>query len=722
MLLNVVAALDLERERPSDLQGMDRLARLIFRRRRLVLAFTLVFVLFAGAYGGPVVGLLDSDDDFEDHGSESILARDAVERATGRSASPDMAVLVRLDAPVDSPQAQEKIARVAEQLRHPDVAEVVAVRDGEPRELISRDGRSTYVLAIFGTGADDDAVAEELQARVEREPGVTAGGGQLAFMQVGEQVEQDLARAELLAFPLLFLLSLVVFRSVVAALLPVLVGGTTIITTFVWMRLVNEVEPMSVFAINLITGAGLGLAIDYSLFVVSRFREELATGAATAEALRRTMRTAGRTVLFSAVTVAAAMAALIVFDLRFLFSMGYGGVLVALTAALVSLTVLPALLAVLGPRVNALGLKRWKDAVQRDAAHVQEGPWYRFSQWVMKRPGPIAAATAALLIAMGLPFLRIEFTGVDASVLPTERSARVVQDALDTEFPPARTTPIYVAAQTDDAAAVREWAGTLDDLPGADAVTPPQQADGLWRIDVVTGADALSDEAQQLVRDIRARDAPFPLRVGGGTAAFMDQQSSLADSLPLALALLCGSTLLILFVMTGSVVLPIKALLMNLLTLSAAFGLLVLIFQDGRLESLLAYDSQGALESTQPILLFCVAFGLSTDYGVFLLTRIKEARDGGLPDREAVAVGLERTGRIVTYAALLFCIAIGAFATSEVVFIKQLGIGTALAVLIDAFLVRALLVPSLMALLGRWNWWAPQPLARLHARLGLAES
>jgi uncharacterized membrane protein YdfJ with MMPL/SSD domain len=696
---------------------MDRLARLIFRRRRLVLAFTVGFVLFAGAYGGPVVSLLDSDDDFEDHGSESIQARDAVERATGRSASPDMVVLVRAGAPVDSPQAEEKIARVAEQLRDPGVAEVVAVRDGEPRELVSRDGRSTYLLATFRTGVDDEALAEELQARVEREPGVTAGGAQLSFMQVGEQVEQDLARAEMLAFPLLFLLSLVVFRSVVAALLPVLVGGTTIITTFVWLRLVNEVEPMSVFAINLITGAGLGLAIDYSLFVVSRFREELATGAETADALRRTMRTAGRTVLFSAVTVAAALAALIVFDLRFLFSMGYGGVLVALTAALVSLTVLPALLAVLGPRVNALGLRRWKESLQRDAAHVEAGPWYRFSQWVMRRPGRIALATAVALIAMGLPFLRIEFTGVDASVLPTERSARVVQDALDSEFPPGRTAPIYVAAETDDAAAVREFAGTL---PGS--VSPPRQADGLWRIDVVTGADALSDEAQQLVRDVRGRDAPFPFRVGGGTAAFMDQQTSLRDSLPLALALLAGTTLLILFVMTGSLVLPVKALLMNLLTLSAAFGLLVLIFQDGRLEGLLAYDSQGALESTQPILLFCVAFGLSTDYGVFLLTRIKEARDGGLADREAVAVGLERTGRIVTYAALLFCIAIGAFATSEVVFIKQLGVGTALAVLIDAFLVRALLVPSLMALLGRWNWWAPRPLARLHARLGLAES
>jgi uncharacterized membrane protein YdfJ with MMPL/SSD domain len=703
---------------------MDRLARLIDRRRRLVLAFTVVFVLFAGAFGGPVVSLLDSDDDFEDHGSESILARDAVERATGRSASPDLVALVRLGAPIDSPEAQEKVARVAQALRDPDVAEVVAVRDGEPSELVSRDGRSTYLLASFRAGSDEEATALRLQDRVEREPGVTAGGGQLAFTQVGEQVEQDLARAEMLAFPLLFLLSLVVFRSAVAALLPLAVGATTILATFVWMRLVNEVEPMSVFAINLITGAGLGLAIDYSLFVVSRFREELATGAGTSDALRVTMRTAGRTVAFSAVTVAAAMASLMVFNLRFLFSMGVGGVLVSLSAAFVALTVLPAILAALGPRVNALSLKRWQVSMQRDAEHVRAGPWYRFSQAVMRRPGPIAAATAALLIAMGLPFLRIEFTGVDASVLPQDRSARVVNDVLEREFPPGRTAPIYIAASAgeEDADDVQAYARRLAELPNAEAVPPPARANGLWRIDVVTGSDSLSDEAQELVRDIRAEDAPFPLRVGGQTAAFMDQQTSLGDSLPIALMLLAGSTLVILFVMTGSVVLPIKALLMNLLTLSAAFGLLVLIFQDGRLESLLAYDSQGALESTQPILLFAIAFGLSTDYGVFLLTRIKEARDGGLPDREAVAVGLERTGRIVTYAALLFCIAIGAFATSEVVFIKELGVGTALAVLIDAFLVRALLVPSLMALLGRWNWWAPRPLARLHARLGLAES
>jgi RND superfamily putative drug exporter len=701
---------------------LDAMARLADRRRRLVLAAAAVLVVFAAAYGGPVVGLLDSDDDFEDHASEAVLARHAVEQATGRSASPDLVALIRLGAPVDSPAAQAKIARVAEALRAPEVAEVAAYRDGEPRELVSRDRRSTYVAATFRTDVDDTDVAERLQERVEREPGVTAGGGQLAFAQVSEQVQEDLARAEMLAFPLLFLLSLVVFRSVVAALLPLAVGATTIVTTFLWLRLVNTVEPMSVFAINLITGLGLGLAIDYSLFMVSRFREELAAEDNTGAALRATMRTAGRTVAFSAVTVAAALAALVVFHLRFLYSMAYGGVLVALTAAAVSLTVLPALLATLGPRVNALALKRWQAGLRRDAARVQSGPWYRFSQAVMRRPAPIAAGAAVLLIVLGLPFLRIGFTGVDASVLPEKRSARVVDDVLRTEFPPGRTEPIYAVAHSRNGAAVRAYAQRLEWLPGADRVRPPQRGGDLWRIDVVTGAGRLSDAAKQLVRDIRAAPAPFPVQVGGGTTAFMDQQASLGASLPLALVLLAGSTLVILFVMTGSVVLPVKALLMNLLTLSAAFGLLVLIFQDGRLEGLLGFESQGALESTQPILLFCAAFGLSTDYGVFLLTRIKEAHDAGAPDREAVAAGLQRTGRIVTYAALLFCVAIGAFATSQVVFIKELGVGTALAVLIDAFVVRALLVPSLMALLGRWNWWAPRPLARLHARLQLGEA
>ena len=703
---------------------LDRLARLLDRRRRLVLFASVVLVFAAGAFGGPVVGLLEVGDDFEDPASESVRAREAIATATGRSAAPDAIVLVRLGAPAGTPEADGKVERVVGLVRAPAVAEVSALRGAEPAQLLSKDRLSTYVAVTFKTSADEEDAAAALQERLAGEPGVTVGGGVVAFSQVGEQVESDLQRAELLAAPILLLFSLLVFRSLVAAVLPLAVGMTTILITFSLLRLVNTFEPMSTFAINLITGLGFGLAIDYSLFMVSRFREELEAGAGRSDALRGTMRTAGRTVLFSAVTVAAALAAMIVFPLRFLYSMGIGGVLVALTAAFVSLTLLPALLAALGPRVNALSPRRWRVAVRRDATHAQQGPWYRLSRAVMRRPGPVAAVAAVALIVLGLPFLRIEFTGVDASVLPQERSARVVDDALKTEFAPGPTSPITAVAGAGERgrAAAGAYAEDLAALDGVAAVTEPEQAGGFWLVDVVPEGSVLSGSAKRLVEDVRAVDAPFEVLVGGETAGFVDQQSALGASLPLALAILASTTLLILFAMTGSVVLPLKALVMNLLTLSAAFGLLVLIFQDGRLEGLLAYESQGALEATQPVLLFCAAFGLSTDYGVFLLTRIKEARDAGAGEREAVALGLERTGRIVTYAALLFCIAIGAFATSEIVFIKEVGVGTALAVLIDAFLVRALLVPSLMALLGRWNWWAPRPLARLHARLGLREA
>jgi RND superfamily putative drug exporter len=345
----------------------------------------------------------------------------------------------------------------------------------------------------------------------------------------------------------------------------------------------------------------------------------------------------------------------------------------------------------------------------------------------MRRPVPVAAVATLVMLALAAPALRTEFTSVDASVLPEERSARVVAEALDTEFPPNRTAPTYLAVTAPEGPAtvtrLAAYADAVQGVPGVAGVDAPQRVGpGTWRIDVTPHEGDLTGTSQQMVRDIRALDAPFPVQVGGGSAAFVDQSASLADRVPLAVAIVAVSTIALLFLMTGSVLLPIKAVVLNLLTVAAAFGVLVTIFQDGRLEGLLAYTSQGALEQTQPILLAVVAFGLSTDYGVFLLTRIKEARDAGADDREAVATGLERTGRIVTAAALLFCIAIGAFATSEIVFIKEVGIGTAAAVIIDATIVRAFLVPSLMRLLGRWNWWAPRPLRRLHDRFGLRES
>jgi len=698
---------------------LDSLARLMFRRRRRVLVGALLFVLLAGAVGGPVAGLLDSDDDFDPPSAEAVQAREAIARATGASATPDIVALVRLGAPADSAPAQAKLRDVARVASGPEVARVAAYEPGGPRELVSKDGQSSYVAVTLRDGADAEPVID----RMEGLPQVALGGPEVVGEQTGTQVQEDLARAETLAFPLLFLVSLLVFRGVVAALLPLAVGMTTILTTFLLMRGVNVVEPMSVFALNLIIGLGLGLAIDYSLFIISRFREEVEKGLSTADALSATLRTAGRTVLFSSATVAAALAALLVFQQRFLYSMGVGGILVTLVAATVSLTLLPALLAALGPRVNALSPERWRAAIHRDAALTQSGFWYRFSRWVMRRPGAIAATTALLLIVLGLPFTQIKFTGVDASVLGTSHSARVVDDALRTEFPPNRTSPVLVAVRAPESAAakVRAYAQRLGEIPGVLSVQEPVAAGGVWRIGVVAPGARLDQSAKDAVEAVRAVDAPFPVQVGGSTAEFLDQQSALADRIPLALVILATTTLVILFLMTGSVVLPVKALVMNLLTLSAAFGILKLIFQDGRLEGLLGYTSQGALESSQPILLFAVAFGLSTDYGVFLLTRIKEARDSGLPNDEAVAVGLQRTGRIVTAAAILFCIAIGAFVTSEMIFIKQLGLGTALAVLIDATIVRALLVPSLMKLLGEWNWWAPRPLARLHARIGLRE-
>jgi uncharacterized membrane protein YdfJ with MMPL/SSD domain len=700
---------------------LDSLARRLHRRRRPVLIGALLLVLVAGAVGGPVTGLLESDDDFDPPAAEAVQARESIAAATGASAAPDVVALVRLGGGIDSSTAKAKLARVVDAAEGPEVARVDAYGSpGGSDELVSRDRRSSYVAITLRGGAGADGVVE----RVGGMPGVALGGPELANEQAGEQVQEDLARAELLAFPLLFLVSLIVFRGLVAALLPLAVGMVTVLSTFLLMRGVNEIEPMSVFALNLIIGLGLGLAIDYSLFMVSRFREELEKRQSTADALAATLRSAGRTVLFSAVTVAAALASLIVFPQRFLFSMGVGGVLVSLVAATVALTILPALLAVLGARVDALTPARWRAAMHREAAGAEAGFWYRHSRRVMRRPGAVALATTALLIAAGLPFTAIQFTGLDASVLGKSHSARVVDDALRTEFPPNRTSPVLVAVEAPQSAepAVRAYARRLGRIPGVLAIEEPQAAGALWRIGVVAEGRSLDESAKQAVRAVRAVDAPFSVQVGGSTAEFLDQQSALADRIPLALAVLAATTLVILFAMTGSVVLPVKTLIMNLLSISAAFGILKLIFQDGRLEGLLGYTSQGALESSQPILLFATAFGLSTDYGVFLLTRIKEAHDGGLANDEAVAVGLQRSGRIVTAAAILFCIAIGAFVSSEMIFIKQLGLGTALAVLIDATIVRALLVPSLMKLLGEWNWWAPPPLARLHARIGLQEA
>ncbi len=698
------------------------LSRLATGRPKWVVAVAILLAAVAVVLGGRVADRLDPYG-ADDPDTEVVKADEAAEAAGTRNGV-NVVALVQTPQGARSAEGQKRVDEVARELRSErEVGRVTTFREGGSA-LVARDGRSTYLAVTLKPGDDteDEAVAERLERSVADIPGVKLGGESVAEPQVNEQVSEDLARAEMLAFPILALLSFLFFRSLVASLLPIMVGGLSIVLTFLGLRLASELGSVSVFALNLVTGLGLGLAIDYSLFIVSRYREELERVGPGAEAMRRTLATAGRTVFFSSLTVTAALAALLVFPQRFLYSMGLGGMMVSIIAATVALTVLPAVLVLLGPRVNALAPKRLQRARESESRGAQQGFWYRLSRGVMRRPGTTAIASAAVLLALGAPFLGIKFTSVDPSVLPETASARQVDDAINRDFPPAQTAPIAVVAKDASPPELQRYAGRLRELPGVATVNPPQRLDGdTSLINVVSEHRVLDDRTQDLVRDVRAAPAGFPVLAGGVTAEFVDLQSSLSDHLPLAIAIIVVATLIVLFLMTGSVILPLKAVLMNALTLSAAFGILVLVFQDGRLEGLLDYTSQGALESTQPIVLFALAFGLSTDYGVFLLSRIKEARDAGASDEEAVALGLQRTGRIVTAAALLFCVAIGAFATSEIIFIKQVGLGTALAVLIDATIVRALLVPSLMRLLGRWNWWAPRPLRRLHDRLGISE-
>lgn len=702
----------------------DALARFADGNARRIGIFAIAFFLLAGAIGGSVASRLDPYG-ADDPATETVKAKEQLLDAGLRV--PAVFAVVE-DAPVAKASSRARVQALERSVRRrADVQSVSGYYDTRSPVFVSRDRRSSYFVVTLKPTEDKawQQAGAEISDQLSAHPGVVVGGAAVAQEQVNKQVEEDLRMAELLAFPLLFLLSLLFFRSLVASVLPLMIGGLAIVGTFLILRLASEFGSISIFALNLTTALGLGLAIDYSLFIVSRYREEIAKSGPGLPAMRRVLATSGRTVFFSSLTVAAALASLLVFPQRFLYSMGLGGALVALFAALISLTVLPAVLTLLGTRVNAGAPKFLQRRAEADTAVDENGFWYRLSRFVMRRPLPIATLSALFLIVLGLPFFGIKFNTVDPSVLPESASARQAYDTISERFPPYHETPIWIDVDGGGPKAAAVVATRIKRLPGVAEVLPPQQLrGGVAAIQVVSANPFVTDASQETVKAIRAVQAPpgATVLVGGATADFIDFQSSLKSHMPIALAIVIVATLVILFLMTGSVILPIKSLIMNFLNLSAVFGLLVLIFQDGRLEGFLNYSSPGAIEQTMPILLFAVAFGLSTDYAVFLLSRIKEARDAGASDSECVAIGLERTGRIVTAAALLFAVAMGAFATSQIIFIKENGVGTALAVLIDASIVRALLVPSLMELLGKWNWWAPAPLRRLHDRIGISES
>jgi uncharacterized membrane protein YdfJ with MMPL/SSD domain len=701
------------------------LSRFALTRPRAVLAGAILVAVLSASFGFGVAGRLDPFS-ATDPATQSVQATNRFEAAAHRQIEPDVIALVRAGN-VATPAARAIVGDVASRLaKQPGVVRVETYYSAHDPAMVSRNRRLTYI-DVFYRPASPRTVqswANMLTTRLARTPRVSLGGVGVANAQVNHLVGSGLARGELLAFPLIVLLSVLFFRSLVASFLPPLLGGLTIAVTFLLIRLVSEFVGISIYALNFVIGLGLGLSIDYSLFIVSRYREEAAIHGFGAEALRRTLGTAGKSVMFSAATVAAAVASLCLFPQEFLYSMGIAGAIAALLAMTLALTVLPAMLVLLGPRVNAGALPFMARAAGREARPMTSGLWYRLSHFVTRRPIRIAVIAAAILVALGSPLLGIKFTPATARVLPDGQSARTVSDVMSRSFPVDHADPVDVvlgsppgARQT---AALRARIAALPGVAGVSEPAPAGPHDTV--LYAFTQQGPLTSQSKHLVQAIRDLDPPFYLGVAGTTASFLDLESSLGNHLPLVLALVVGTTVVLLFLMTGSVVLPLKAILMNVLTLTAMLGILVWVFQDGHLQGLLSFSSEGALDATMPVFLVAVGFGLATDYGVFLLTRITEAHHAGMGDRDAVAAGLERTGRIVTAAALLFAVAIGAFVTSDIVFIKELGLGAALAVLIDASIIRALLVPALMTLLGAANWWAPAPLRRLHNRFGLGHT
>src|SRR6266545_2995461 len=733
---------------------LERLAGSLLRRRVLVLVVAVAVVGLAGVLGAGVVSKLRSGG-FEDPAASSTRAEDAL-RDTFHTGEPNLVLLVTADhGTVDQAGLANGGLELTRRLSaERDVSEVQSYWTTKAAPLRSVDGRQALVLARIA--GDDDATqkrAEQLATDFDRDQGgmrVQVGGQARVFGEVSDQVERDLARAEMIAVPITLVLLVVVFSSAVAGALPLAVGGFAIVGTLLVLRLLAGLTDVSVYALNLTTALGLGLAIDYSMFIVSRYREELRAGREPPDALVTTMRTAGRTVLFSAATVAVALVAL---------------------PAVGALVVLPALLAVLGRRIDSLRLPFGRrHAARRAAARAAAGPgagaagtgsgaWHRIAMAVMRRPVPIALGVVAVLLVLGAPFLGVRFGLPDDRVLPASASSRQVADAIRNDFTARDASALQVVATDAGAPATRaaeidRYAASLSGLAGVarvDAMTgsyagghklqatggrattgaaarasAAQAADrfvagGATWLRVVPTVEAYSSAGENLVERVRALPAPFGVEVGGPSAQLVDTKAAISDRLPMAVAVIAGATLLLLFLMTGSLVIPIKALILNLLSLSAVYGAMVFIFQDGHLSGLLDFTSTGTIDTSMPVLLSCIAFGLSMDYEVFLLSRIKEEYDRTGDTISSVATGLERSGRIVTTLAALLAIVFIAFATSQVTFLKLFGIGSALAIVVDATLIRALLVPAFMRLAGRANWWAPRPLRLLHDRIGLRE-
>jgi uncharacterized membrane protein YdfJ with MMPL/SSD domain len=704
--------------------------RLMYARRRLVLALAGLAVVAAAVWGTGVFGALQSGGGFTAPGSQSQQESDLATKTFGRGAADVVVLYSSPKLTVHDAAFRSAVTRTLAALPKGKVPSTATYWSTGSAQFVGSGGHATYAVVQLAGGSDSarlktyDAVEGKFAA-----PGLTSQvGGQVpTYSAINKEVTSDIGRAEFISMPVLLILLLVIFGSLAAASLPLAIGAIGILGSFAALRLLTLITNVSIYSINITTILGLGLAIDYGLFLVSRFREELHRQPTTEAAVARTVATAGRTVAVSGVTVAVALAGLMLFPETFLRSMGYGGVATVLVDMLAALTVMPALLAVLGPRVNALRVRR---SAARPQADEHSGAWYRVAHSVMRRPVIYVVVIVVALLALAAPFRHITWGGTDARALPAGAPARVVTEALNRDFPGNPASPIEVLARLDgpagapaQQAALASYVQRLDHVPGVSAAQVTGVRGDIARIDLRYAADPSSVTARHIVTAVRAAEAPpgGHVYVGGVTAELVDELASLGHTLPWMALVICLATFVLLFLAFGSVVLPVKAILMNALSLSATFGVIVWIFQEGHLSGLLQFTPTGSIDPSMPILLLAIVFGLSMDYEVFLLSRIRERYDVTGDNTAAIASGLQRTGRLITSLAFLLVIVVGAFSASGITFIKLLGVGMIVALVVDATIVRVLLVPATMRLLGRLNWWAPGPLGRVYGRYGIRE-
>jgi RND superfamily putative drug exporter len=734
----------------------DRLGRFAVHRRWWIVAAWALLILVAIPFAPRAPGALSAGGFILDD-LESARAKQVLQQELGIEPSAFVLLYTSDSLTAGTPAW---LAAVAEATRDvasaPHVTRILS-HAVAPRQ-VAADGRTAYDIVFLDLPPDDspDAIPP-VAARLHEVPGlrVQIGGGPAFYGDVQSVTESDLRRAELISLPLAALALLLVFGSVIAAGVPLAVGGAAVLVALAGIFVVASLTPMSIFVLNLATLLGLGLGVDYSLLMTSRFREELAhrTGPGRVEeAVRVTVATAGRAVFFSGLTVLLGLLGLVLFEFMILRSVGIAGAIVVGLAVAAAITLLPAILAILGPRIDALAVR--KVTVEPGA----DGPWARLARRVMRHPVRVLVPTLTILLVLGLPFLHVRFNAPDATILPPSVPSRETYDTLAREFGEGEFAPIVLAIRTtgsaispDNIAGLYDYSrrlagdprvarvASLVDVdprltlaqyqllyasPGGppdrlvDAALAATTRGDLTTFTITTPYGPNRDEGRALVRDLRDPSGPLAppagasILVGGGAADVDDVVSRVWADFPRTAAFIVLTTFLVLFVLLRSVVLPVKALVMNTLSILASFGALVWIFQDGNLSALLGFQPLGFVETTQPVILFCVLFGLSMDYEVFLLSRMKEAWDRSGDNTEAVARGLERSGRIVSSAALIVVLVAGSFAFADIVLIKALGLGVAIAVALDATVVRALLVPATMRLLGRWNWWVPGRLER----------